>query len=416
MNTKISGRFSIWFIFKNLLPKPGFPLIFMLFLILIPLPLKTQDTLLLSMSLAVQRALANNYLVKNASLQIDKSSGNHLFEPPLEISYRFGHLYSVENGKLLEINQNFGAILTHIREMKKSSMHQTLVEQEYELTKAELIARVKSAYELWIYRYAVSGSLKDENDAYSKLIQIAEQRYESGDISLLEKTTLLAGAAQAEEQYFNSLDDIAISQHRLRLLIQDSSIYYPSSLEQQLYMINKESDTSFYYGNRYLDYYQQKYRLALIDQSIATSKNFPAINAGIFTQDINGFNHLYGAQIGIGVPLNISGYRNEVKNAKVNTATALHELEYQKNLNTSEIEILLLELNKYFRVIRRFETNSLPLSGLLINSALAQFDSEEIDYLLFLDNISAAFKIRKEYYQAILNYNQTAIQLEFYAD
>jgi heavy metal efflux system protein len=425
MNTKAPGRFN--FLFSSLdfsgiftlLKKIHLILPFYLVSLTSPLLSQKQDTMVLTLNEAVAIALNNNYLLKNASLRIDQLTQSNLAGfnlPATELNYRFGQLYSEENTKYLEINQNFGSILTHIREMKRSGFRNALASDELELVKADLSAQVKSAYFSWVFSFAISGIYEEEKNLFSKLTEIAALRYQLGEISILDKTISLTHVSEVEGLYLNSLDDIAIAENKLRLLLQDTHSYVPESFVPELYQIQKASDTSTYSGNRYLEYYSDQYNLARINQSIAGSRYFPEINAGIITQDITGLNQLYGGQIGLAIPLWIPGNQADIKKARMNTEIALNELDYQKKKNTIEVENLLLELNKCFRQIRHFEVNALPQAELLISNALSQLDSEEIDYMQFLESITAATKIKLDYYMAILKYNQTAIQIELYVD
>lgn len=387
--------------------------------LIIPLSARAQDTISLKLNEAVNIALSNNFRVKNASLRLSQQTVSDLASinlSPTEVNYKFGQLYSEENDKYLEINQHFGSILTHIRKMKQADAQQNFTSDEYELLKAELTARVKSAYFFWVFSYAASRILDEEQNMYSKLAQIADLRYHSGDISLLDKTIYLTKASEAESRFLNSLDDISIAENRLRQLLQENRNFVPESFSLDLYTIEKESDTSSYAGNRFLSYYNNQYVLARIDQAVVRSRYFPEINAGIFTQDIIGLNQLYGGQIGLAIPLWIPGNRADTKEARIETEIALNELEYQKTKIAFEIDNLLLELNKYFRQIRHFEANALPQAEILLSTAIIQLDTEEIDYPQFLESISVATDIKMEYIKTILDYNQTAIQLELYAD
>jgi cobalt-zinc-cadmium resistance protein CzcA len=125
---------------------------------------------------------------------------------------------------------------------------------------------------------------------------------------------------------------------------------------------------------------------------------------------------LYGWQIGAAFPLWVPKQQAEVKQAKIESEIAFNEFGYKKITIAVEIENLLFELNKYFRQIRYFRENALPEAEVLLNTALSQLNTEEIDYTEYLQSISLVIQIRQDFYLAINNYNQTAIQLEIYGD
>jgi hypothetical protein len=54
-------------------------------------------------------------------------------------------------------------------------------------------------------------------------------------------------------------------------------------------------------------------------------------------------------------------------------------------------------------------------ADIILQTSRAKFNAEEIDYLEFTEDIAEAFKIKLEYLETMNNYNQKAIQLEYYA-
>jgi cobalt-zinc-cadmium resistance protein CzcA len=377
-----------------------------------------QDSIVLTLDKAMDLALDNSYLLKNAALRLEQNS----LEPiaawnvyPTEVNYRFGQLYSVENDAYLEINQNFGSLLTYIRRIQQADIRKRSLSDEYNIAVSEISAQVKSAYFFWLYTHAITSLLENKKNMFSRLDEIAGLKYKSGDISLLEKTLFNSKVAEVNAQYLNSIDDTRIAENKLHQLLSDTGNYIPPTYELELYKIKKESDTSGYNGNLYIDYYENRYALAVSEESLVRSSYFPELKAGIFTQDITGLHQLYGGQIGLAFPLWFPGNRVDLKKARINSEIAMNEVEYQRNNIEYEVENLLLELNKYFRQIRYFQAVALPKAELLVNSAMNQLDAEEIEYSEFLESIQMATEIRKNYYEAILNYNQKAIQLEIYA-
>jgi cobalt-zinc-cadmium resistance protein CzcA len=91
-------------------------------------------------------------------------------------------------------------------------------------------------------------------------------------------------------------------------------------------------------------------------------------------------------------------------------------LEQQKFIIDKEIENLLFDLNKYFKQIEYFKKHALVQAYELIKTAGTQFEKEEIDYFEYIQGISTGLNLKKDYLETINQYNQTAIQLEIYAN
>jgi len=112
--------------------------------------LQAQEKPGLSLSLdeAVAIALNNNPDIRNAGLQVAKSeiqkTGAWDFSP-LRFTYQYGQMYSIESDRYLAINQNFGSLLTRIRQYGMAKMQAEASISELEISKRSLAAQVKSA-------------------------------------------------------------------------------------------------------------------------------------------------------------------------------------------------------------------------------------------------------------------------------
>ncbi|HJX72160.1 MAG TPA: TolC family protein, partial [Bacteroidales bacterium] len=140
------------------------------------------------------------------------------------------------------------------------------------------------------------------------------------------------------------------------------------------------------------------------------------ISAGYFYQDVGEFKGLNGWQIGLAFPLWFLPGNSEIKQAKINRDMALNTFEHQKFIIEKDIENLLFDLNKYFKQIEFFKRYALVQADALIKTARIQFEKEEIEYPEFIQGISAGLNLKLEYFETINKYNQTAIQLEIYAN
>ena len=78
-------------------------------------------------------------------------------------------------------------------------------------------------------------------------------------------------------------------------------------------------------------------------------------------------------------------------------------------------ENLEYELNNYFKKLQYFNKVGLGQADQLLDINRAKFENEDIDYTEYTQNADEAFQIQLDYLETLNNYNQTAIQLEFYA-
>ncbi|MBN1599062.1 MAG: CusA/CzcA family heavy metal efflux RND transporter [Bacteroidales bacterium] len=379
----------------------------------------TTDYREITIEQAVDSALTHNLRLKNAQLNVErsallKSGAFDLY--PTELNYEFGQINSELNDRYLEINQNFGSLMVHGAKLKKAKIEYNLQTTAYKLEENRLKAEVKSAYLFWQYLNKKVKLLKDEAMLYQKMDTIMHLRYINGDVSLLNKEIAKSKVAEITSEYFIAVDDLQIALNKLKQLMNISQNIKPEDHDPAMYMIYKNADISVLDENTTLLYYKQKHDIALAEKNIAISEYFPEFSAGYFNQTIDNIYNLHSWQIGLSVPLWIPEQQSKIKQAKIESEIAANNLEYQNQLLRVEIENLLFESNKYFKQIRYYQNNALPQAELLINIAKIHLETEEINYLEFLQSISIANQIKQEYYRTINDYNQTILQLELYGN
>jgi cobalt-zinc-cadmium resistance protein CzcA len=416
INSKNDSSFRFSRLFKK-----GVTVVLLTGCMLLPGKIMGQDlnALPLSMDQAVDSAIKNHPYIQNAQLRIDQAKAGKVSAwqfYPTELSYSRGQINSPEIDEYLEINQNFGSLLAHIQRSREANINRQAKESAYEITILEIGAETKSAYLFWQYMHAKALLFGEKMEMFSHMAEIANLRYNAGDISLLEKTLAETQVAEIRNTYLTALDELALAQLKLNQFTMMQGEFYPTKPEPELYMILKSSDTANYNGGRTIEYNLKKYELVRARETVIKSYYFPEFSAGYFNQRIGDIEGLYGWNFTLAFPLWIPKQQAEIKQAGIETDIARNEFEYQIHQLKLTIEMLIFELNKYFKQIRYYSEVALPQAELLLATANLQLDAEEIDYLQYLLSITQAFQIESDYYQALNNYNQTAIQLELYGN
>jgi cobalt-zinc-cadmium resistance protein CzcA len=109
------------------------------------------------------------------------------------------------------------------------------------------------------------------------------------------------------------------------------------------------------------------------------------------------------------------GQASRIRQAEIDKEIVSNQLENMTFSVDKDIENLIAELTKYFRQLQYYNEYGLKQADEIIRNARIQFEKENIEYNEYVQNLSLALSIKKEYLETLNNYNQTAIQLEFYA-
>ena len=210
-------------------------------------------------------------------------------------------------------------------------------------------------------------------------------------------------------------DEMVIAQNKLKELIFIDEDIIPEEKEGfDLYRIEKTFFMDNYSDNFLIKPYKQKYELEQLNVKAEKSRFFPEISVGWFNQEIAGTRGLNGWEVGLTFPIWFLPQKARIKQAFIEKTKAQNSIDIQLYIIEKEIERLQFELNKYFKQIIHYRENALVQAEQLISTAQLQLEKEAIDYFKYIESISAAIQIKLEYIDAINNYQQVAVQLEYY--
>lgn len=396
-----------------------FPL-FLLISFLLPAIVHAQEERIkISMIDAVKMALDSNLVLANSELRIKEARSKRLgsweFEP-LNITYTQGQINSEEQDHYLDINQNFGSLLSHIYRVRNNKHLIALQESKYEIDKRELLIKIKSAYLFWIYQFNKAALAEKEYHYYKDLKRISDIKYELGENTLLQKAISNSKVAAVETRYYTELNKIDLAENKIRELLMTNNKFTPEDTSLSIYQINKTSISAPYNGEVLERYYSNRINYMQSEVAMEKSYYFPKITAGVFQQDITPIENLWGWHIGIQIPLWFLPRNSRVQQSKVRTEIARNNYQIIIEETYKTIDNLLIKLNTLFSELQYYNDEALTEAQLILETAQANLRNEEIEYIEYLEAISTAMEIENKYLDLLNAYNQTALQLEFYAN
>ena len=90
----------------------------------------------------------------------------------------------------------------------------------------------------------------------------------------------------------------------------------------------------------------------------------------------------------------------------------LNAESYEKSLS-SEYRTLLGEYAKYSTSVVYYEKQAIPEAELIIDQATRSYNGGAMDYIDYVLNIDRAISIKQNYLDALNNYNQTIVRIDF---
>jgi cobalt-zinc-cadmium resistance protein CzcA len=367
---------------------------------------------------AVELAFASHPQVKNSELRIKQAlflKESAIQIPSLNFNYYYGQIHSVYNDKTWSVTQSLGSIPSYIINQDLAGKKLELSKSELEMNKRDLQMKVRSAYFSWIYRLNRMNALNEELEIHYDFLKVVKNKFEKGELG--EQVLALAINTQAENEndVLNAEDEADLGAIALKELILTDDSIIPESSELEMIAILPSTDSlKRFSAEVQLNQLVQQIEIQKSELKLEKWKFFPELHAGYFNQEIGGISGFRGWQAGLSFPLWFLPQNSAVKRAKIETEMAQNNLKSMQFILDKTIDGLLTELNKAFRQISYSEKYQLKQAEELIQFSRNKFQKEEIGYLEYLKAISDAMKVKMDFLDALENYNQIAVKLEYF--
>jgi cobalt-zinc-cadmium resistance protein CzcA len=379
---------------------------------------------------AIKIAVQNNKNLKAVTLQQDyyryqKGASSQL--PKLDVTFMHGQynsFYKQDNN--ISVNQTIPFPGLFAAKSSLASSQTKAAELLTANTKNELVLQVKQIYYNIQYLYEYKRLLSYLDSVHQNFVKAAELRHKTGEGTLLEKTS--AGAQYNEIKNKNRQADAEINTYHSQLqhLL---GISYPVIMEKQSLVprdLSVNTDSSSFKGNPYLGYIKQQIKIAEKEKSVIVNSSMPEFKVGYFNQTLygsplndanntfaTGANRFQGFQVGIIFPLWLVPEIKKSKAAQTQVAIS------QKQFENEQLNMLSLYnqgIQNYLKAkanLDYFKNSALPDADLILKHAEISYAKGEIGFMQQVLSLQQAVNIRENYLQAINEYNQSVIYLEF---
>jgi len=206
-----------------------------------------------------------------------------------------------------------------------------------DVVKKTLVGNVEKTYFQLVYEINKTSIIQQEASLMQNMANVADLRYEAGDIDLLEKNSLISRFADVNTSLSRMEDNLSISRNNLKILLLVHDELMPTDSVLAMYALKKNERS-------------------------------------------------------------VSGLDS--------TGQFIHERK-RENIE--------YELNNYFKKLQYYNQVGLGQANQLLEINRVKFENEDIDYTEYIQKADEAFQIQLDFLETLNKYNQTAIQLEFYA-
>jgi cobalt-zinc-cadmium resistance protein CzcA len=390
---------------------------------------KAQQTKTINIKQAVQIALDSNLAVRSSIYLVDvqkalKSASWDI--PKTAIDGEYGQLNSFTKDNSFTVSQSFAFPTVYINQNKLAKANIKSSEWQLKSSQLEIATQVKQVYWQLAYLQSKQKLFVYQDSLYSGFLRAAELRAKTGETNRLEMITARSQCLEIKNELREVTADLLIYHQKLQTLLNTENTLYPADTVLLRIDYFPIADSSALAGNPSIGYQKQQVEISRFEKKLERSQMMPDFSIGYFSQtmqsiqDVKGVPRTFGTgdrftgiQAGIAIPLWFVPYTSKTKAARIKEKVAQTNAEYYSKSLSGNYRSLMGEYAKYNNSVEYYEKQAIPEADIIIEQATRSYKAGAMDYLDYILNLSRALIIKQNYLDALNNYNQTIISIDF---
>ncbi len=417
------------FLFKRKSVKAVTLLLFLVFGIPSLRTVRGQQHAKMNQNQVIQIALDSNLSIRSSvySVDIQKAlKGVSLDLPKTTIEGQFGQFNSHSSDNSYTVSQSFSFPTVYINQNKLARANVKSSEWQLKVSQLTIATQVKQLYWQLVYLHSKQNLLIYKDSLYSGFSRAAELRARVGETNRLEMINARTQSLEVKNQLQQVTADLSICNQKLQTLINAGTPINPADTLIHRIGFSPLADSLVLADNPSMDYMKQQISVSGIEKKLERSRSMPEFTIGYFsqtmqgTQEVNGFPRSFGpgdrftgVQAGIAIPLWIAPYASKNKVARIKELASVTDAEYYSKSLLGNYHSLLDEYMKFKSSLDYYEKQAIPEAGLIIDQASRSYKAGAMDYLDYILNLNSALTIRQNYLDALNDYNQTIINIQY---
>ncbi|TXK25015.1 CusA/CzcA family heavy metal efflux RND transporter [Pontibacter qinzhouensis] len=394
-------------------------------------PAKAQEQL--SQQLNLQEAIAyakqHNLELKSAGQMVEREMalrGAAFDLPKTQVGYSSGQISTMNRDTYLSASQQFAFPTVYANQAKLADATIGQAAARRHLAERELVRDVKQAYYLLQYRLARQKLVQQQDSLYGRFARAAAIRFKTGETGYLEQAAAETRSLALRTELQQAQTDIQVATRQLTVLLQAPTPVQVMQEELTRRIVPALSDTASVAENPYVAYLQRSVQVAVRQARLEQSRLLPDFSVGYFNQSfvgetpVEGIGSRYtagdrftGVEAGIAIPLWFGAQKAKIKAARLNQEAVQNSVGYQEQLLLADWQNQADALQQHANTLAYFEQGALQHASQMIRAAELTFRAGEIDYVEYVQALDQAYLLQHNYLNALRDYNQTIIQLEF---
>jgi cobalt-zinc-cadmium resistance protein CzcA len=385
----------------------------------------------LNLEQSIQYAKEHNLGLKSAAYGVEREQalrGAATDLPKTNLSYSRGQISTANQDDYLSATQQFAFPTVYRDQAKLADATIQQAEARKHIVERELVRDIKQAWFQLQYNNERVRLLQQQDSLYGRFTRAATIRFKTGETGYLEQATAETRGLAMRTELQQAQTDKQIAERRLRQLLQAQE---PLTFADEVLAKRTQTlliDSATVAANPYAAFLQSELQIAQRQKKLEQSRMLPDFTIGYFNQTFKGEapaenpgrvytsgDRFTGFEAGIAIPLWFGAQKSRIQAAKLNEEAVKSQVAYQEQLLLTELQNLAQELQKHATTLSYFEQGALGQANQLSKAAELSFRTGDIDYVEYVQALDQAYQLKNSYLNALRDYNQTIISLEFTA-
>ncbi len=311
------------------------------------------------------------------------------------------------------VNQSFQLPTVYRRQYQLQQQQVGLVLIEKRITENDIRFRVRSLYLALQYGEAVRQQYQLQDSVYSQLRTIANRQFVAGQIDYLSKTFTESQAGEVRNQLTQAQTDVLTLTRQLQRLFGRTDPVRVAALQRSQPDAALTGDSVSLGQNPALAFLRQSEIISQQQIGLERARSLPGVVVGYYNQGSMETPTQLRLRFGLTLPVWFGQYRSRTTAAQTGLLLAHQRTAAQAQTLSVDIQQAQGDLLKFRQSLDYYETTGLRQADDLINTARRLVDSGQTDFVSFLRTTNDAYAIRQRYLDALRNYNQAILTINY---
>ena len=370
----------------------------------------------ISLDSAIAISLRNHPMLQSANYNVQQQQvlkKNSFALSPLGADYLYGQKDGLNNDYNFTVQQGFQFPTVYAAQGKLNNQKIILAQQQYAVTKNELIKNVTAAYYQLLYGQQQLKLYQQLDSIFKNFSDVADKKFLAGETAELEKLTAQAQWQSAKLKLQQTQSDVTVYETVLQQWLNTTQPIILAEQTLQSLALPPALDTSQLYSSPIIQYQKQFVNVANAEWKYDKSKYAPSLSLGYVNQSIDKVNNFQGFIIGAQIPLFKSGIGNIATASHINALKTQSQADnFKLQLNT-QYTTAIQDFKKYNQSLQYYQQTGLFMADKILSSAQTAYTQGEINYVEYVQSIQQATFIKTDYLQTLNNFNQSVINLNY---